>query len=64
MEVYVDNIIIKSQGAEQHAKDLKQILDTLDKYKIKLNPDKCVFEVKARKFLEFMISHGGIKANP
>ena len=63
VKVYMDNIIIKSQGAKQHAKYLEQILDTLDKYKIKLNPDKCVFGVKAGKFLGFMISHRGIKAN-
>ena len=64
MEVYVDDIIVKSQGSEQHAKDMEQILDTLDKYKIKLNPNKCVFGVKAGKFMGFMISHRGIEANP
>ena len=42
VEVYVDDIIVKSQKSEQHVRDLEQILDTLDKYKIKLNPDKCV----------------------
>ena len=64
VEVYVDDIIVKSQGSEQHARDLEQILDTLDRYKIKLNPDKCVFGVKAGKFLGFMISHRCIEANP
>ena len=64
MEVYVDDIIIKSQGSEQHARDLEQILDTLDRYKIKLNPDKCIFGMKAGKFLGFMISHKDIEANP
>ena len=64
IEVYVDDIIVKSQKSEQHARDLEQILDTLDKYKIKLNPDKCVFGVKTGKFLGFMISHKGIEANP
>ena len=59
----MDDIIVKSQRVEQHAKDLEQILDTLDSYKIKLNPDKCVFGVKAGKFLGFMISHRGIEAN-
>ena len=56
----MDDIIVKSQEAEQHAKDLEQILDTLEKYKIKLNPDKYVFGVKAWKFLVFMISYRGI----
>ena len=63
IEVYVDDIIVKSQGSEQHARDLEQILDTLEKYKIKLNPDKRVFSVKVGKFLGFMISHRGIEAN-
>ena len=63
MEVYIDDIIVKSQRVEQHAKDFEQILDTLDKYRIKLKPDKYVFEVKAAKFLGFMISHRGIEAN-
>ena len=53
VEVYVDDIIVKSQESEQYTKDLEQILDTLDRYKIKLNPDKCVFG--------FMISHRGRK---
>ena len=42
VEVYVDDIIVKSLGAEQYAKDLEQILGTLDRYKIKLNSDKCI----------------------
>ena len=64
VEVYVDDIIVKSQKSEQHARDLEQILDMLDKYKIKFNPDKCVFGIKAGKFMGFMISHRGIEANP
>ena len=64
VEVYMDDIIVKSLGANQYAKDLEQILDILDRYKIKLNPKKCVFGVKAEKFLGFMISHKGIEANP
>ena len=60
----MDDIIVKSQEAEQHAKDLEQILGTLDRYKMKLNPDKCTFGAKAGKFLGFMISHRGIEANP
>ena len=63
VEVYVDDIIVKSQGSEQHAKDLEQTLDILDRYKIKLNPEKCVFGVKAEKFMGFMISHRVIEAN-
>ena len=63
VEVYIDDIIAKSYTAEQHTMDLQQILGILDKYRIKLNPDKCVFSVQAGKFLGFMISHRGIEAN-
>ena len=64
VEVYIDDIIVKSQKPKQHAKDLEQILNILDKYKIKLNLDKCVFGLKAGKFLGFMISHRDIEVNP
>ena len=34
------------------------------KYNLKLNPDKCVFGVEAGKFLSFLLTERGIKANP
>lgn len=64
VEVYVDNIKVKSQQAAQHAEDLEQILRLLDQYQIKLNPEKCVFGVKAGKSLGFMISHRRIETKP
>jgi hypothetical protein len=36
----------------------------LRRYRWKLNPEKCVFRVPARKLLGFIVSHGGIEANP
>ena len=44
--------------------DLKETFDTLHSYNIKLNPRKCAFGVTAEKFLGFMVSQKGIKANP
>jgi len=44
--------------------DLKETFDTLRFYNMKLNPEKCAFGVTARKFLRFMVSQKGIKANP
>ena len=49
---------------EDHSIDLERVLKKLDEYKVKLNPDKCVFGVKIGKFLGFMISQRGIEANP
>ena len=47
-----------------HLDDLKETFSTLRKYNMKLNPAKCVFAVTSRKFLRFMVSQRGIKANP
>ena len=64
IEVYVDNLIVKSKNLKSHACDLEQVFQTFNYYKVKLNPDKYVFGVKARKFLGFMISQRGIEVNP
>ena len=56
MEVYVDNMLIKSKEARSHLDDLQETFDTLRKYQMKLNPAKCVFGVSSRKFLSFMVS--------
>ena len=56
IEIYVDDLIVKSQTAKDHSIDLERILKKLVEYKVKLNPDKCVFGVKPGKFLGFMIS--------
>ena len=43
MKVYVDDMQAKSKDEEDHLDDLKETFDTLRKYKMKLNPTKCVF---------------------
>ena len=43
--------------------DLRETFDTLRSYNIKLNPGKCTFGVMTGKFLGFMVSQRGIKAN-
>ena len=63
MEVYVDDMLVKNND-ETDMDDLKETFDTLRKYKIKLNPSKCVFAVSLGKFLGFMVSQWGIEANP
>lgn len=64
IEVYVDNMLVKSLLAEQHLSDLSETFQTLRKHKMKLNPKKCAFGVSAGKFFGFMISQWGIEANP
>ena len=64
VEVYVDDMLVKSLDEGKHLNDLQETFDTLRRYSIKLNPNKCTFRVSSRKFLGFMVSHRGIEANP
>ena len=54
VEVYVDDMIVKSEKGSNHARDLEEALGVLGKFDMKLNSKKCVFRVKAGKFLGFM----------
>lgn len=53
MEVYIDDMLTKSITAEGHALDLRETFDVLRRYKMKLNPNKCIFGVPLRRFLRF-----------
>ena len=64
MEVYVDDMLIKSKEELAHLDDLKETFTSLKQYQMKLNPSKCVFGVASGKFLGFMVSQRRIKANP
>ena len=64
MEVYMDDMFIKSRKELAHLDDLKETFTTLKQYQMKLNPAKCVFGVASGKFLGFMVSQKGIEANP
>ena len=64
VEVYVDDILVKSLNEEEHLDDLQETIDTLKRFSMKLNPSKCGFGVLLENFLKFMVSHRGIKANP
>ena len=64
MEVYIDDMLIKSKERPDHANHLQQVFDLLRTYDMKLNPTKCAFEVSAGQFLGFMMTRRGIEANP
>ena len=63
VEVYIDDMLVKSKEEDDHLKDLKKMFNTLRKYQMKLNPSKCAFDVSSDKFLGFMVSQTGIEAN-
>ena len=64
IQVYVDDMLVKSLRENNHLDDLQETFDTLWSYNMKLNPRKCVFGVAAGKFLGFMVSQRGIEVNP
>ena len=63
VQVYVNDMLVKSQREEDHLDDLRETFNTLCSYNIKLNPDKCAFGVMVGKFLGFMVSQRGIETN-
>ena len=64
VQVYIDDMLVKSLRKKDHLNDLQEMFDTLRSYNMKLNPSKCVFGVTAGKFLGFMVSQRGIEVNP
>jgi len=56
VEVYVDDMVVKSPSHHQHAEDLSAVLSALRQYNFHLNLDKCVFGVDHGKFLGFMLT--------
>ncbi|KAL2505888.1 Ribonuclease H [Abeliophyllum distichum] len=64
MEVYVDNMLVKSVNVEDHIGHLRGMFGVLRKYRMKLNPLKCAFGVASEKFLGYMVNQREIEANP
>lgn len=64
MEIYVNDILVKSTEAKDHCQHLAVMFKILRKYKMKLNPRKCAFGVSSGKFLGYMVNYRGIEANP
>ena len=56
MEVYIDDMLVKSIKAKLHIAHLAESFHVLKNYNMKLNPTKCAFGVSAGKFLGFMVS--------
>ncbi|GKV11132.1 hypothetical protein SLEP1_g22414 [Rubroshorea leprosula] len=54
LEVYVDDIVVKSLKAEDHLADLGETFNNLRKNRMRLNPAKCIFGVESGKFLEVL----------
>ena len=64
MEVYIDDMLVKSTTADLHIGHLFKAFQILREYNMKLNPAKCAFGVSVGKFLGFIVNNRGIEANP
>ena len=64
IEVYVDDMMVKSGTREGHVAALDKFLARAEKYNLILNPKKCVFEVTYGKLLGHIVSQKGIEINP
>jgi hypothetical protein len=62
-EAYVDDVVVKTKNLDMLIEDLKQTFENLNKWKWKLNPNKCVFRVPLGQLLRFLVSNQGIEAS-
>ena len=64
VEVYSDDMVVKSKQEVRHIKDLYGVIEVLWKHKLRLNAEKCAFGVGVGKFLGYLITGQGIDVNP
>ncbi|KAL0345773.1 UNVERIFIED_CONTAM: Retrovirus-related Pol polyprotein from transposon gypsy [Sesamum radiatum] len=64
MEIYVDDMLVKSRMEEEHLRHLESTFAIMRTYGMKLNSTKCTFGVRGGKILGYIVSEHGIKANP
>ena len=63
IEVYIDDMVVKSKAKSEHVNNLGNIFGILRKHKLRLNASKCSFGVGSGKFLGYMVTHRGIEVN-
>ena len=61
MEVYIDDVVVKSQDFNTHLKNLEKAFLRMRKHQLKMNPSKCAFGVQAGNFLGFLVHNRGIE---
>ena len=61
VEIYIDDVVIKSGDVTKHLTDLRKILECTRRHGLKMNPSKCAFGVSAGQFLGFMVHQRGIE---
>ena len=64
LEVYIDDIVVKSKNREDHMHHLQEVFHLLRRYDMKLDSSKYAFGVSVGKFMGFMVTQKGIEVNP
>jgi hypothetical protein len=64
LEIYIDDVIVKSDSMNHHLADFRLALERMCRYRLKMNPLKCVFGASTGKFLGFIIHENGIEIDP
>jgi hypothetical protein len=62
VEIYIDDVVIKSLNHESHLNDVRKTLECTRKHWLKMNPNRCAFGASAGEFLGFSVHEGGIEA--
>ena len=63
IEIYIDDMMVKSKVVSEHLGDLENIFEILRKHKLRLNASKCSFGVGSDKFLGYVVTHRVIEVN-
>jgi hypothetical protein len=63
MEVYIDDIVVKSQDFDKHLENLEKAFIRMRKHQLKMNPLKCAFGVTVGNFLGFLLHNRGIEVD-
>ena len=61
VEIYIDDVVVKSASAGGHLEDLRQVLERTRRFGLRMNPKKCAFGVSAGQFLGFLAHERGIE---
>ena len=64
VEVYVDDMIVKSRDRADHLAALQRFFERIKRFRLRLNPKKCTFEVTSGKLLGHIFSERGIEVDP
>jgi hypothetical protein len=61
VEIYIDDVVVKSASVEGHLEDVRQVLEQTRRFGLKMNPEKCAFGVSAGQFQGFLVHERAIE---